>query len=121
MTDVTFACPVCPSKVTSKGAGLNPNAKVWQEMPVASSDAVASSHHWPPSDLSEGKSHPPSICSIVSVSFAALIWLKPFMTSPWMVGLGFGSNSLKMFISEIIHSDLFFLFQPCENGTYLKC
>lgn len=48
---------VCSSKVTSKGAGLNPNAKVWQEMPVASTEAVASGHHWPPSDLSEGKRH----------------------------------------------------------------
>uniref|UniRef100_A0A3Q0QVY0 La ribonucleoprotein 4 n=1 Tax=Amphilophus citrinellus TaxID=61819 RepID=A0A3Q0QVY0_AMPCI len=28
--------------VTVKGAGLNPNAKVWQEMPVASSEAVTS-------------------------------------------------------------------------------
>ncbi|XP_068599556.1 la ribonucleoprotein 4Aa [Brachionichthys hirsutus] len=38
--------------VTSKGVGLNPNAKVWQEMPVASSEAVSSSPHWPPSDIS---------------------------------------------------------------------
>ncbi|XP_028265686.1 la ribonucleoprotein 4Aa isoform X2 [Parambassis ranga] len=42
--------------VTSKGAGLNPNAKVWQEMPVAPSEAVTSSSHWPPSDISEGYS-----------------------------------------------------------------
>lgn len=42
-------------KVTSKGAGLNPNAKVWQEMPVAPSEAVANSPHWPPSDISEGE------------------------------------------------------------------
>lgn len=40
-------------KVTSKGAGLNPNAKVWQEIPVAPSEAVPSSPHWPPSDISE--------------------------------------------------------------------
>ena len=44
-------------KVTSKGAGLNPNAKVWQEMPVASSEAVTNSPHWPPSDISEGEIH----------------------------------------------------------------
>lgn len=44
-------------KVTSKGAGLNPNAKVWQEMPVASSEAVPNSPHWPPSDISEGETH----------------------------------------------------------------
>lgn len=42
-------------KVTSKGAGLNPNAKVWQEMPVAPSEAVTSSPHWPPSDINEGE------------------------------------------------------------------
>uniref|UniRef100_G3P0H3 La ribonucleoprotein 4Aa n=1 Tax=Gasterosteus aculeatus aculeatus TaxID=481459 RepID=G3P0H3_GASAC len=30
--------------VTSKGAGLNPNAKVWQEMPVAPSEAVTNSY-----------------------------------------------------------------------------
>uniref|UniRef100_A0A8D3CQX9 La ribonucleoprotein 4Aa n=1 Tax=Scophthalmus maximus TaxID=52904 RepID=A0A8D3CQX9_SCOMX len=29
--------------VTSKGAGLNPNAKVWQEMPVAPSEALTNS------------------------------------------------------------------------------
>ncbi|KAM7411995.1 hypothetical protein PAMA_021796 [Pampus argenteus] len=39
--------------VTSKGAGLNPNAKVWQEMPVAPSEAVANSPQWPPADISE--------------------------------------------------------------------
>ncbi|KAM9855587.1 la ribonucleoprotein 4Aa isoform 2-T2 [Aulostomus maculatus] len=43
--------------VTSKGTSLNPNAKVWQEMPVASSEAV-NSPHWPPSDISEGYSEP---------------------------------------------------------------
>ncbi|KAM6929477.1 la ribonucleoprotein 4Aa isoform 1-T1 [Lycodopsis pacificus] len=46
--------------VTSKGAGLNPNAKVWQEMPVAPSEAVTNSPHWPPSDISEGYSEPSS-------------------------------------------------------------
>uniref|UniRef100_A0A3B3CJE9 La ribonucleoprotein 4Aa n=1 Tax=Oryzias melastigma TaxID=30732 RepID=A0A3B3CJE9_ORYME len=33
--------------VTSKGAGLNPNAKVWQEMPVAPSEAVNSGYSEP--------------------------------------------------------------------------
>nr|XP_057941155.1 la-related protein 4 isoform X2 [Doryrhamphus excisus] len=37
--------------VTSKGTGLNPNAKVWQEMPITPSEAVPNSPHWPPSDL----------------------------------------------------------------------
>uniref|UniRef100_A0A3B4ZUH5 La-related protein 4-like n=1 Tax=Stegastes partitus TaxID=144197 RepID=A0A3B4ZUH5_9TELE len=35
--------------VTSKGAGLNPNAKVWQEMPVAPSEAVTSGYSEPSS------------------------------------------------------------------------
>uniref|UniRef100_A0A3B4ZLZ8 La-related protein 4-like n=1 Tax=Stegastes partitus TaxID=144197 RepID=A0A3B4ZLZ8_9TELE len=47
----------CVFKVTSKGAGLNPNAKVWQEMPVAPSEAVTSGPHWPPSDIGEGEIH----------------------------------------------------------------
>lgn len=42
-------------KVTSKGAGLNPNAKVWQEMPVASREVVTNSSHWPPADISDGE------------------------------------------------------------------
>ncbi|XP_057681067.1 la ribonucleoprotein 4Aa isoform X2 [Corythoichthys intestinalis] len=46
--------------VTSKGTSLNPNAKVWQEMPVTSSEAVANSPHWPPSDLSDGYEEPSS-------------------------------------------------------------
>lgn len=59
--------------VTSKGAGLNPNAKVWQEMPVASGEAVTHSPHWPPSDLSEGYSEPPSAgCKQYTVGFTAL-------------------------------------------------
>ncbi|XP_018616256.2 la-related protein 4-like isoform X2 [Scleropages formosus] len=36
--------------VTSKGAGLNPNAKVWQEIPATPSEALADStegSHWP--------------------------------------------------------------------------
>ncbi|XP_059188987.1 la ribonucleoprotein 4Aa isoform X2 [Centropristis striata] len=59
--------------VTSKGAGLNPNAKVWQEMPVAPSEAVATSPHWPPSDISEGYSEPSSAgCKLYTVGFTAL-------------------------------------------------
>ncbi|XP_026188409.1 la ribonucleoprotein 4Aa isoform X2 [Mastacembelus armatus] len=59
--------------VTSKGAGLNPNAKVWQEMPVAPSEAVAISPHWPPSDISGGYSEPSSAgCKQYSVGFTAL-------------------------------------------------
>ena len=52
-----FKPAVSALKVTSKGAGLNPNAKVWQEMPVAPSEAVTNSPHWPPSDISEGETH----------------------------------------------------------------
>ncbi|XP_026223175.1 la-related protein 4 [Anabas testudineus] len=59
--------------VTSKGAGLNPNAKVWQEMPVAPSEAVTNSPHWPPSDISEGYSEPSSAgCKQYTVGFTAL-------------------------------------------------
>lgn len=59
--------------VTSKGAGLNPNAKVWQEMPVASSEAVTNSPHWTPSDISEGYSEPSSAgCKQYTVGFPAL-------------------------------------------------
>ncbi|KAM9342677.1 la ribonucleoprotein 4Aa isoform 2-T2 [Pholidichthys leucotaenia] len=57
--------------VTSKGTGLNPNAKVWQEMPVAPSEAVASIPHWPPLDI--GYSEPSSAeCKQYTVGFAAL-------------------------------------------------
>ncbi|XP_035239189.1 la-related protein 4 isoform X2 [Anguilla anguilla] len=50
--------------VTSKGAGLNPNAKVWQEVPAAPSEAPADGSegsHWPqtvpsPDDITEGYS-----------------------------------------------------------------
>ncbi|XP_034028199.1 la-related protein 4 isoform X2 [Thalassophryne amazonica] len=59
--------------VTSKGAGLNPNAKVWQEMPVAPSEAVTHSPHWPHSDISEGYSGPSSSgCKQYTVGFTAL-------------------------------------------------
>ncbi|XP_017286450.1 la-related protein 4 isoform X2 [Kryptolebias marmoratus] len=57
--------------VTSKGAGLNPNAKVWQEIPVAPSEAVPSSPHWPPSDISY--SEPSSAgCKQYTVGYTAL-------------------------------------------------
>lgn len=46
---------VSATKVTSKGAGLNPNAKVWQEMPAASREVVTNSSHWLPSDISDGE------------------------------------------------------------------
>uniref|UniRef100_A0A667ZIR8 La ribonucleoprotein 4 n=1 Tax=Myripristis murdjan TaxID=586833 RepID=A0A667ZIR8_9TELE len=52
--------------VTSKGAGLNPNAKVWQEIPVAPSEVVTDSSHWSPSDpLSTG-------CKQYTVGFPTL-------------------------------------------------
>lgn len=54
---ILFKPAVSALKVTSKGAGLNPNAKVWQEMPAAPSEAVTNSPHWPPSDIGEGESH----------------------------------------------------------------
>ncbi|KAM7404659.1 hypothetical protein PAMP_011986 [Pampus punctatissimus] len=59
--------------VTSKGAGLNPNAKVWQEMPVAPSEAVTNSPQWPPADISEGYSELSSAgCKQYTVGFTAL-------------------------------------------------
>uniref|UniRef100_H3DCC1 La ribonucleoprotein 4Aa n=1 Tax=Tetraodon nigroviridis TaxID=99883 RepID=H3DCC1_TETNG len=59
-------------KVTSKGAGLNPNAKVWQEMPVASREVVTNSPHWPPSDIGEGYSEASSAgCKQFSVGLTA--------------------------------------------------
>lgn len=64
-------------KVTSKGAGLNPNAKVWQEMPVASSEVVPSSPHWPPSDISEGETQQaPAQFNIghISLAFRVNFW-----------------------------------------------
>ncbi|XP_013889639.1 la ribonucleoprotein 4Aa isoform X2 [Austrofundulus limnaeus] len=57
--------------VTSKGAGLNPNAKVWREIPVAPSEAVPSSPQWPPSDISY--SEPSSAgCKQYTVGYTAL-------------------------------------------------
>ncbi|XP_061759475.1 la ribonucleoprotein 4Aa isoform X1 [Nerophis ophidion] len=59
--------------VTSKGTSLNPNAKVWQEMPMTPSEAVSNSPHWPPSDLSEGYSEPPFAgCKPYTVGFTGL-------------------------------------------------
>ncbi|XP_041712750.2 la-related protein 4-like isoform X2 [Coregonus clupeaformis] len=39
--------------VTSKGAGLNPNAKVWQEVAVAPAEVPADGAQWPPADITE--------------------------------------------------------------------
>ncbi|XP_011475342.1 la-related protein 4 isoform X1 [Oryzias latipes] len=58
--------------VTSKGAGLNPNAKVWQEMPVPPSEAVNSGPDWPTSDINEGYSEPsPGGCKQYTEGFMA--------------------------------------------------
>ncbi|XP_037128044.1 la-related protein 4 isoform X2 [Syngnathus acus] len=56
--------------VTSKGTSLNPNAKVWQEMPVTPSEAVTNSPHWPSPDLSDGYAEPSSAgCKPYTVGF----------------------------------------------------
>ncbi|XP_019737099.1 la ribonucleoprotein 4Aa isoform X1 [Hippocampus comes] len=56
--------------VTSKGTSLNPNAKVWQEMPVNPSEAVTSSPHWLPPELSDGYTEPsPAVCKPYTVGF----------------------------------------------------
>ncbi|XP_056158148.1 la-related protein 4 isoform X2 [Lampris incognitus] len=58
--------------VTSKGAGLNPNAKVWQEIPVAPSEASDGSH-WSPTDVTEGYSEPLSAgCKPYTLGFTTL-------------------------------------------------
>lgn len=58
--------------VTSKGAGLNPNAEVWQEIPVVPSEAVADGSHWLPSNV-EGYCEPsPTGCKLYTVGFTAL-------------------------------------------------
>ncbi|KAK2851344.1 hypothetical protein Q5P01_007620 [Channa striata] len=68
--------------VTSKGAGLNPNAKVWQEMPVVPSETVSNSPHWPPSDISEGYSEPSSAgCKQYTVGFTGLDDSSPTATA----------------------------------------
>lgn len=57
--------------VTSKGTGLNPNAKVWQEM--TPSEAVSNSPHWSPTEISEGYSDQTSAgCKTYTVGFPAL-------------------------------------------------
>ncbi|XP_077368333.1 la ribonucleoprotein 4Aa isoform X2 [Festucalex cinctus] len=59
--------------VTSKGTSLNPNAKVWQEMPVTPSEAVTNSPHWPSSDLGDGYAEPsPAGCKPYTVGFPSL-------------------------------------------------
>lgn len=48
---------MCLLQVTSKGAGLNPNAKVWQEMPTVPSEAPADGTEgspWPQTNIPEG-------------------------------------------------------------------
>lgn len=56
--------------VTSKGTGLNPNAKVWQEMPVTVTEAVGNSPHWSPTDITEGYSDQSSAgCKTFTVGF----------------------------------------------------
>ncbi|XP_036388593.1 la-related protein 4 isoform X1 [Megalops cyprinoides] len=66
--------------VTSKGAGLNPNAKVWQEVPAAPSNVPvdgSEGSHWPqtvPStdDITEGYLEPPaSECKSCLVGFSS--------------------------------------------------
>ncbi|KAM4610940.1 la ribonucleoprotein 4Aa isoform 2-T2 [Polymixia lowei] len=59
--------------VTSKGAGLNPNAKVWQEISVVPSEAAADGSHWSPSDVTEGYSEPLSAgCKPYTVGFTTV-------------------------------------------------
>ncbi|KAM6977773.1 la ribonucleoprotein 4Aa [Aplochiton taeniatus] len=59
--------------VTSKGAGLNPNAKVWQEIPVAASEAATDGSQWSPSGITEGFSEPSSTgCKPYAVGFTVL-------------------------------------------------
>ena len=48
-------CSLVLLKVTSKGVGLNPNAKVWQEIPVVSSEVAADATPWSPSDVNDGE------------------------------------------------------------------
>ncbi|XP_008316417.1 la ribonucleoprotein 4Aa isoform X2 [Cynoglossus semilaevis] len=59
--------------VTSKGAGLNPNAKVWQEMPVAPTETLTNSPHWPNTDMTEGYTETSSAgCKQYTVGFTTL-------------------------------------------------
>ncbi|KAK6308475.1 hypothetical protein J4Q44_G00217460 [Coregonus suidteri] len=56
--------------VTSKGAGLNPNAKVWQEAPADSPDGA----QWPPADITDSYSEsvPSTGCKPYRVGFNTL-------------------------------------------------
>lgn len=62
--------------VTSKGAGLNPNAKVWQEIPVPASEAPDDGDNvsqWPQADITEGYSEPsPAVCKPYTVGINPL-------------------------------------------------
>nr|XP_015199967.1 PREDICTED: la-related protein 4 isoform X2 [Lepisosteus oculatus] len=76
--------------VTSKGAGLNPNAKVWQEIPAGGSEGSLAAPNgsegspWPqgtpsPADITEGYSVvPPDGCKPYSVMFPS----PPSSSSP---------------------------------------
>ncbi|KAJ3586963.1 hypothetical protein NHX12_013354 [Muraenolepis orangiensis] len=66
--------------VTSKGVGLNPNAKVWQEIPVVPSEVVADATHWSPSDVNEAYSES-SGCKPFAVGFTALEEGLPTVTT----------------------------------------
>ncbi|XP_023860904.1 la ribonucleoprotein 4Aa isoform X2 [Salvelinus sp. IW2-2015] len=60
-------------EVTSKGAGLNPNAKVWQ-VSVAPAEVPPDGAQWPPADVTEGYSESVSSpsCKPYSVGFTIL-------------------------------------------------
>lgn len=56
-------------QVTTKGAGLNPNAKVWQEIPATQSDVPEGTEDapWlltdpPPAEMADGMSSFSSVC-----------------------------------------------------------
>uniref|UniRef100_A0A8C5F629 La ribonucleoprotein 4Aa n=1 Tax=Gadus morhua TaxID=8049 RepID=A0A8C5F629_GADMO len=67
--------------VTSKGVGLNPNAKVWQEIPVVSSEVSADATPWSPSDVNDGETG----CKPYAVGFTALDEGLPTDTTEVMV------------------------------------
>ncbi|KAK0132447.1 La-related protein 4 [Merluccius polli] len=66
--------------VTSKGVGLNPNAKVWQEIPVIPSEVAADATPWSPSDVNEVYSEP-SGCKPYAAGFTALAEGLPTATT----------------------------------------
>ncbi|XP_056455240.1 la-related protein 4 isoform X1 [Gadus chalcogrammus] len=70
--------------VTSKGVGLNPNAKVWQEIPVVSSEVSADATPWSPSDVNDAYSES-SGCKPYAVGFTALDEGLPTDTTEVMV------------------------------------